>query len=56
MNRFYFNKSKLKMKINNKSKSKIRFNPVTNFDVSFEKFIRSLIATRFLKIQLVGGT
>ena len=54
LNRFYFNKSKLKMKINNKSKSKIRFNPVTNFDVSFEKFIRSLIATRFPQDSISG--
>jgi len=43
LNLFYKNKSKSSLVVKNKSKSKKDFDPVTNFDKAFEKYIRSLI-------------
>ncbi len=40
LNSFYKKKSKSVIKVNNKSKNKKDFDPVTNFDKSFEKYIR----------------
>ena len=54
LNRFYTQKSKEKMIVDNKSKNKKLFNPVTNFDKSFEKFIRLLIEKNFPKDGIVG--
>ena len=53
LNLFYKKKSKFSLVVNNKSKSKKDFDPVTNFDRAFEKYIRSLINKNFLKIQLL---
>ena len=47
LNSFYKNKSNSLIKVNNKSKNKKNYDPVTNFDKSFEKFIRSLITKKF---------
>ena len=47
LNSFYKKKSKSGIKVNNKSKNKKDFDPVTNFDKSFEKYIRSLILKKF---------
>ena len=47
LNSFYKKKSKSVIKVNNKSKNKKDFDPVTNFDKSFEKYIRSLILKKF---------
>ena len=54
LNLFYKRKSKSGIKVNNKSKSKKNFDPVTNFDKAFEKYIRSLINKKFPKTQLLG--
>ena len=54
LNRFYFKKSKSSLVINNKSKERKKFNPVTNFDRSFEKLIRSLISKSFPKESIIG--
>ena len=43
LNSFYKTKSKSGLVVSNKSKSKKVFDPVTNFDKAFEKYIRSLI-------------
>ena len=50
LNSFYIKKSKVGITVNNKSKSKKDFDPVTNFDKAFEKYIRSLINK---KLQIV---
>ena len=54
LNSFYKKKSKLRIKVNNKSKSNKDFDPVTNFDKDFEKFIRSIIHKKFPKDSIVG--
>ena len=54
LNKFYFKKSKFKLIIKNKSKNNIEFNPVTNFDKSFEKYIRLLISKSFHKDGIIG--
>ena len=54
LNTFYKKKSKSGIKVNNKSKNKKDFDPVTNFDKSFEKYIRSLILKRFPKDSIIG--
>jgi histidinol phosphatase-like enzyme (inositol monophosphatase family) len=51
---FYNKKNKFSLKVNNKSKSKNFFDPVTNFDRSFEKYIRSLIVRSFPKDSIIG--
>ncbi len=54
LNSFYKKKSKSGIIINNKSKSKKDFDPVTNFDKAFEKYIRSLIIKKFPKDSIIG--
>ena len=54
LNRFYNQKSKSNILIQNKSKNKKNFNPVTNFDKSFEKLIRSLISKSFPNDGIIG--
>ena len=54
LNRFYSQKLKFNLIVTNKSKNKKYFNPVTNFDKSFEKFIRSLITKNFPKDGIEG--
>ena len=54
LNLFYKKKSKSGIKVNNKSKSKKDFDPVTNFDKAFEKYIRSLINKKFPKDSIIG--
>ena len=54
LNSFYKKKSSLNINIKNKSKSQKDFDPVTNFDKSFEKYIRSLINRKFPKDSIIG--
>ncbi len=54
LNAFYIKKSKLNVKVKNKSKSKKNFDPVTNFDRAFEKYIRTLINKKFPKDSIIG--
>ena len=54
LNSFYKKKSKSVIKVNNKSKDKKDFDPVTNFDKSFEKYIRSLILKKFPNDSIIG--
>ena len=54
LNSFYKTKSKFGLVVSNKSKSKKDFDPVTNFDKAFEKYIRSLINKKFPKDSIIG--
>ena len=54
LNSFYKTKSKSGLVVSNKSKSKKNFDPVTNFDRAFEKYIRSLINKKFPKDSIIG--
>ena len=54
LNSFYNKNSKFSLKINNKSKNKKKFDPVTNLDRAFEKFIRNIIAKQFPKDAILG--
>ena len=54
LNSFYKLKSKSGLVVSNKSKSKNNFDPVTNFDRAFEKYIRSLINKKFPKDSIIG--
>jgi fructose-1,6-bisphosphatase/inositol monophosphatase family enzyme len=54
LNLFYRKKSKLDLVVSNKSKSKKDFDPVTNFDKAFEKYIRLLINKKFPKDSITG--
>ena len=54
LNAFYYKKSKFAVTVNNKSKSKKNFDPVTNFDRAFEKYIRTLINKKFPKDSIIG--
>ena len=54
LNSFYEKKSNSGIRVNNKSKSKKNFDPVTNFDKSFEKYIRSLISKKFPNDAIIG--
>lgn len=54
LNSFYKKKSGLNLIINNKSKSNKDFDPVTNFDKAFEKYIRSLIQKKFSNDSIIG--
>ena len=54
LNSFYKTKSKSGLVVSNKSKSKKDFDPVTNFDRAFEKYIRSLINRKFPKDSIIG--
>ena len=54
LNSFYKKKTKLGLIVNNKSKSNKDFDPVTNFDKAFEKYIRSIIERKFPKDSIIG--
>ena len=54
LNSFYKKKLKYGIKVNNKSKNKKNFDPVTNLDKLFEKYIRSLILKKFPKDSIIG--
>ena len=54
LNSFYNKKSKFSLKVNNKSKNKKKFDPVTNLDKAFEKFIRNIIVKQFPKDAILG--
>jgi myo-inositol-1(or 4)-monophosphatase len=54
LNNFYKNKSNLSYKVDNKSKTIKDFDPVTNLDRSFEKYIRLLIHKSFPNDSIIG--
>ncbi len=54
LNSFYKKKSNSLIKVNNKSKNKKNYDPVTNFDKSFEKYIRYLIIKKFPNDSIIG--
>jgi len=54
INKLYFNKLKGKFKLNNKSKKKNGFDPVTNIDKALELFLRSEITKKFPKDGIIG--
>ena len=54
LNLFYIKKSNAGLIVSNKSKSKKDFDPVTNFDKAFEKYIRSLINKKFPNDSIIG--
>ena len=54
LNNFYIKRSKSKLVIKNKSKDKKDFDPVTNLDQDFEKYIRSLISKQFPNDSIIG--
>ncbi len=54
LNFFYKKKAKLGIVVKNKSKLKKNFDPVTNFDRSFEKYIRYLIYKSFPQDSIIG--
>jgi len=54
LNSFYIKNFKVPLKINNKSKDKKIFDPVTNLDKAFEKFIRNIIIKQFPKDAILG--
>ena len=54
LNRFYSKMSKSSLIVNNKSGNKKIFDPVTNFDRSFEKYIRSIIEKSFPEDGIIG--
>tara|TARA_B110000967_G_scaffold7783_1_gene7834 strand:+ start:6344 stop:7138 length:795 start_codon:yes stop_codon:yes gene_type:complete len=54
LNNFYIKNSRSSLKINNKSKNKKNFDPVTNLDKAFEKFIRSIIFKHFPRDAILG--
>ena len=54
LNRFYNKNSKFSLKINNKSKNKKYFDPVTNLDKAFEIFIRNIIVKEFPDDAILG--
>jgi len=54
LNNFYNKNSKSSLKINNKSKNKKKFDPVTNLDKAFEAFIRKIIVKLFPEDAILG--
>jgi fructose-1,6-bisphosphatase/inositol monophosphatase family enzyme len=54
LNNLYFSKLKGRFKLNNKSKKKSGFDPVTNIDRAFELFLRKEILKIFPKDGIVG--
>jgi histidinol phosphatase-like enzyme (inositol monophosphatase family) len=54
LNTFYKKKSNSGLIVSNKSKSHKDFDPVTNFDKAFEKYIRLLINKKFPKDSIIG--
>ena len=54
LNSFYKKNSKFDFKVDNKSKTLRDFDPVTNIDRGFEKYIRSLIHKSFPNDSIIG--
>jgi myo-inositol-1(or 4)-monophosphatase len=54
LNAFYKKKSNSSLVVSNKSKSKKDYDPVTNFDKSFEKYIRTIIFKKFPNDSIIG--
>ena len=54
LNNFYSKNSKNSFRVNNKSKNKKIYDPVTNLDKAFEKFIRNTIVKHFPKDAILG--
>ena len=54
LNNFYNKNSKYSLRISNKSRNQKKFDPVTNLDKSFEKFIRNIIVKQFPKDAILG--
>ena len=54
LNKIYFSKLKGKFKLNNKSKKKSGFDPVTNIDRAFEIFLRKEILKIFPNDGIIG--
>ena len=54
LNKLYFEKLIGKFKLNNKSKKKNGFDPVTNIDRAFELFLRKEILNKFPKDGIIG--
>ena len=54
LNNFYLKNSKYSFKVKNKSKNKKIYDPVTNLDKAFEKFIRNTIVKQFPKDAILG--
>ena len=54
LNNFYNKSFKSSLIINNKSKNKKKFDPVTNLDKAFEKFIRNIIVKQFPQDAILG--
>ena len=54
LNNFYIKRSNSKIDVRNKSKNNKNFDPVTNLDQAFEKYIRYLINKKFPKDSIIG--
>tara|TARA_X000001036_G_scaffold411504_1_gene424274 strand:- start:2670 stop:3464 length:795 start_codon:yes stop_codon:yes gene_type:complete len=54
LNTFYKKKSNTAIKVENKSKSSKNFDPVTNLDKAFEKYIRLIITRKFPLDSIIG--
>jgi len=54
INKLYFGKLKGKFKLNNKSRKRNGFDPVTNIDKALELFLRKEIAKKFPKDGIIG--
>jgi histidinol phosphatase-like enzyme (inositol monophosphatase family) len=54
LNNFYIKNLKYVLKINNKSKNKNIYDPVTSLDRSFEKYIRHIIIKEFPRDAILG--
>ena len=54
LNNFYNKNCNFSLKISNKSKNKKKFDPITNLDKSFEKFIRNVIEKQFPRDAILG--
>jgi len=54
LNNFYSKNSRYSLRIKNKSKNKKNYDPVTNVDKDFEKFIRNIIVRQFPKDAITG--
>ena len=54
INKLYFSKLKGRFKLNNKSKKKNGFDPVTNIDRAFELFLRKEILKKFPNDGIIG--
>ena len=54
LDKFYEEKNSTNLSISNKSKNKNNFDPVTNFDRAFEKYIRKIIQKSFPRDSIIG--